>query len=88
MHKACCCLQLRAGAGWKGTTGVTGMNSALIQVPSGSLPSPGKPLSSITNTLIPDNITTVTLHLEAKHLGPENQRLARVHCARLLLQAN
>lgn len=83
MHKnctraPCCCLQLRAGARWKGTTGVTGMNSALIQVPGGSLPSTGKPRSSITNNLIPNNITNVTLNLEAKHQGPENQHLARL----------
>lgn len=47
------------------------MNSALIQFLSGSLPSTGKPRSSITNNLIPNNITNVTLNLEANHLDPE-----------------
>lgn len=54
------------------------MNSALMQLLSGSLPSTGKPRSSISNNLIPNNITNVTLNLEAKHLDPENRHLAKL----------
>lgn len=56
----------------------TRMNSALMQLLSGSLPSTGKPRSSISNNLIPNNITNVTLNLEAKHLDPENRHLAKL----------
>lgn len=56
----------------------TRMNSALMQLLSGSLPSTGKPCSSISNNLIPNNITNVTLNLEAKHLDPENRHLAKL----------
>lgn len=81
-HETCirvfyCSLQLRVEACWKDTTRETRMNSALIQFLSSSLPSTGKPRSSITNNLIPNNITSVTLNLEAKHLDPEKSAFSK-----------
>lgn len=55
------------------------MNAALIQFLSGSLPSTGKPHSSITNNLIPNNTTSVTLNLEDKHLDAEKAAFSKTY---------
>lgn len=91
MTKTCitvssCSLQIRAKACWKDTTGETRMNSGLMHFLSSSLPSTGKPHSSITNNLIPDNITSVYVTLIPSTWTQKNQHLARLppHCIWLL----